>query len=266
MALLIGIDLGTTGCKAAVYDERGALRGEGYLEYGLIALSASMIEQDPEVWWRLTCRAIGMALDAAEVDPRHIAAIAVSSQGISFVCLDQAGRPLGNALSWLDCRATAECETILARFDAGTLFARTGKRAAPFYVLPKLLWLREHRPDLWARTCSVLMGHDYLVYRLSGARVTDHSMAGGTLLYDLHALDWSAELLDAFDIPRAWLPELRWSGTAVGPLLPDVARDVGLSPDVVVVTGGQDQKCASQCESVMASQRCRWATLRQSSR
>jgi xylulokinase len=245
MALLIGIDLGTTGCKAAVYDEHGALRGEGYVEYGLIALSPTMIEQDPEAWWRLTCRAIGLALDAAEVDRSEIAAIAVSSQGISFVCLDEAGRPLGNALNWLDSRATAECETILARFDAETLFARTGKRAAPFYVLPKLLWLREHRPDVWTRTRTVLMGHDYLVYRLSGARVTDHSMAGGTLLYDLHAHDWSAALLDAFELPRAWLPELRWSGTAVGPLLPDVARQLGLSPGVVVVTGGQDQKCAS---------------------
>lgn len=245
MTLLIGIDLGTTGCKAAIYDEWGALRGEGYLEYGLITLSPTMIEQDPEAWWRLTCRAIGLALDAAEVDRREIAAIAVSSQGISFVCLDEAGNPLGNAINWLDGRATTECETILARFDAETLFALTGKRAAPFYVLPKLLWLREHRPEVWARTRGVLMGHDYLVYRLCGARVTDHSMAGGTLLYDLHALDWSAALLNAFAIPRAWLPELHWSGTAIGPLLPDVARDLELSPNVVVATGGQDQKCAA---------------------
>jgi len=245
MALLIGIDLGTTGCKAAVYDERGALRGEGYLEYGLITISPTMIEQDPEAWWCLTCRAIGLALDTPGIDRGEIAAIAVSSQGISFVCLDEAGRPLGNAINWLDSRATAQCETILTRFDAATLFALTGKRATPFYVLPKLLWLREHRPDVWARTCTVLMGHDYLIYRLCGARVTDHSMAGGTLLYDLHALDWSAVLLDAFEIPRAYLPELRWSGTIVGSLLPDVARELGLSPHVVVVTGGQDQKCAA---------------------
>ncbi len=245
MTLLVGIDLGTTGCKAAVYDERGALRGEGYLEYGLITLSPTMIEQDPEAWWRLTCRAIGLALDAAEVNRSEVAAIAVSSQGISFVCLDEAGRPLGNAINWLDGRATAECEAILARFDAGMLFALTGKRAAPFYVLPKLLWLRKHRPDTWARTRTVLMGHDYLLYRLSGARITDHSMAGGTLLYDLQALDWSSALLDTFEIPRAWLPELRWAGTAVGALLPDVALELGLSPDVVVVTGGQDQKCAA---------------------
>jgi len=245
MKMLLGIDLGTTGCKAAVYDEQGMLRGEGYVEYGLITLSPTMIEQDPEAWWGLTCRAIGLALDAAGTNRADVAAVAVSSQGISFVCLDGLGRPLGNAINWLDGRATAECETILARYSAAPLFALTGKRAAPFYVLPKLMWMREHRPDVWASTRTVLMGHDYLVYRLSGARVTDHSMAGGTLLYDLHALDWSAALLDAFDIPRAWLPELCWSGTAVGGLLPEVASELGLSPDVVVVIGGQDQKCAA---------------------
>jgi xylulokinase len=260
MTLLIGIDLGTTGCKAAVYDPSGArslpggvLRGEAYLEMGRpITLSSTMIEQDPQVWWDATCRAIDLALDAADAASRggmkprdRVSAIAVSSQGISFVCLDEAGSHLGNAISWLDNRADAECQTILERYDAAALFGITGKRAAPFYLLPKLLWLREHRPDTWIRTRSVLMGHDYLVHRLCGERITDHSMAGGTLLYDLQALDWSAALLDAFDIPRAWLPELRWSGTAVGSLSPQVARALGLSPDVVIVTGGQDQKCAA---------------------
>jgi xylulokinase len=263
MTLLIGIDLGTAGCKAAVYDESGVpplksrrgavLRSEAHLDLGRpITLSSTMIEQDPEVWWDALCRTIDLALDAAEAGRREgmglrsrVSAIAVSSQGISFVCLDEKGRPLGNAISWLDNRAAAECKTIQARYDDAALFAITGKRAAPFYLLPKLLWLREHRPDTWARTRSVLMGHDYLVHRLCGARITDHSMAGGTLLYDLRALNWSAALLSAFEIPRTWLPELRWSGTAVGPLLPEVARALGLSPDVVIVTGGQDQKCAA---------------------
>ena len=108
---------------------------------------------------------------------------------------------------------TDECAEILARYPAETLFRATGKRAAPFYVLPKLLWIRKRQPEIWRRARSVLMGHDYLVYRLCGERVTDHSMAGGTLLYDLHRLDWSQELLDAFAIPRDLLPPVRWAGT-----------------------------------------------------
>ena len=245
MTLLIGIDLGTTGCKAGVYDETGRLRGESYLEYGLITLSSTEIEQDPHAWWALTCRAIRMAIDAAGVDGRDVRGISVSSQGISFVCLDAAGEPLGNAINWLDTRAGAQCEAILARYDAATLFTLTGKRAAPSYVLPKLMWLREHRPETWAATRKILMGHDYLVYRLCGEMVTDHSMAGGTLLYDLHALHWSPSLLNAFGISAELLPTLCWPGTPLGRVRPNVAEELGLAPDVVVVTGGQDQKCAA---------------------
>ena len=245
MPILVGIDLGTTGCKAVAYDEGGAVLGESHLEYGLITLSSTMIEQDPHAWWTLTQRAISLALDTAGVDKRAVASIAVSSQGLSFVPLDAQGRALGHAISWLDSRATAECEEIRARYPADQLFRLTGKRVAPFYVLPKLLWLRKHRPETWRQMHKVLMGHDYLVYRLCGEQVTDHSMAGGTLLYDLHKMEWSEALLGAFDIPRQFLPTLVCSGRAVGKLLPAVAEDLGLARNVVVSVGGQDQKCAA---------------------
>jgi len=245
MALLIGIDLGTTGCKAVVYSDSGTSLGESYLEYGLITLSDVMIEQDPHAWWDLTKRAIGLALAAAGADRRTVRGLAVSSQGISFVLLDAEGQPLGNAINWLDGRATHECAQILTRYPAETLFRATGKRAAPSYVLPKLLWIRKHQPEIWRQARGLLMGHDYLVYRLCGERVTDHSMAGGTLLYDLQGLDWSQELFDAFGIPRHLLPPVRWSGAPAGTLLPLVAEELGLSPDVVVAVGGQDQKCAA---------------------
>jgi xylulokinase len=245
MALLIGIDLGTTGCKAGVYDEGGRLRGESYLEYGLITRSAVMIEQDPHAWWRLTREVIGLALDAAGGERGEVRGLAVSSQGISFVLIDEQGRPLGNAINWLDSRATDESAQILQAYPAEVLFAVTGKRASPVYVLPKLLWLRRHEPETWRQARGLLMGQDYLVHQLCGARVTDHSLAGGTLLYDLAKLDWSDELLAAFDIPRSLLPELCWAGQPVGKLLPAVAEELGLRPDVVVSVGGQDQKCAA---------------------
>jgi xylulokinase len=245
MPLLLGIDLGTTGCKAALYDEHGALAGESYLEYGLITLSPVMIEQDPLAWWDLTCRAVRGAIAAADARPADVRALAISSQGISFLLVDGAGRPLGNAINWLDGRATAECAAILEQIDRERLFRITGKRAAPFYVLPKLLWLRRHRPDAWGAASKLLMGQDYLVYRMCGQSVTDHSLAGGTMLYDLQGLDWCDELLSTFDIPRDLLPEIRWAGTLAGQLLPAAAAELGLLPGTPVVVGGQDQKCAA---------------------
>ncbi len=245
MPLLIGIDLGTTGCKAAIYDDQGAALGESYLEYGLITRSATMIEQDPCAWWELTCRAVREALTAARAGGREKCAVAVSSQGISFVPVDSAGQPIGNAINWLDTRAVDECAQILALFPERELFQLTGKRASPSYVLPKLLWLRSHEPERWQATAVVLMGHDYLVNRMCGAWVTDHSMAGGTLLYDLTAQDWSDRLLAATGLRRALLPAIGWAGSAVGELGAGAADELGLPQGTVVVLGGQDQKCAA---------------------
>lgn len=245
MAFLIGIDLGTTGCKASVYDASGDCLGEGYLEYGLITLSPTEIEQDPFAWWDLTIKVVREALQKANVDGARVQGISISSQGISFVLVDRAGQPLANAINWLDSRAVAESAQILERYSPERLFKITGKRAAAFYVLPKLLWLKKNRPDLWQQAEKILMGQDYLLYRLSGEYYTDHSMAGGTLLYDLERLDWNAEFLDSFQIPRRLLPQIRWAGTPVGKILPQAAESLGVSKNAVVSVGGQDQKVAA---------------------
>ena len=138
-----------------------------------------------------------------------------------------------------------ETKLVLEKYPAEKLFSITGKRSAPYYVLPKLLWLQKYKPDVWQQGQRLLMGHDYLVYRLCGACVTDRSMAGGTLLYNLHTLDWWAEIVEAFGLDAGLLPELRWAGEPAGKLHPEVAELLGLSPDTLVVVGGQDQKCAA---------------------
>lgn len=245
MPLLIAIDLGTTGCRAAVYDDQGACLGDSYREYGLITHSASVIEQAAETWWDLTCCVVRDAVERSGADRHSVRALAVSSQGISFVLLDDAGRPLGNAISWLDTRASDESALILDRYPAEQLFVVTGKRASPAYVLPKLLWMRQNRPELWQRARRMLLSHDYLVYRACGECVTDHSLAGGTLLYDLRTAGWCDELLAAFDIAPGLLPTLRWSGTPAGTLRKSAAEALGLPHETVVVVGGQDQKCAA---------------------
>jgi xylulokinase len=242
---LLGIDLGTTGIKVAVCSPAGALLGESYFEYPLIKPAPSVVEQDAEQWWTLAQKAIRHALRTGGVDGRTVCSLSVSSQGISFVPLDARGHPLGNAINWLDTRAIAEAETIRHRYSDADLFHLTGKRPSPSYVLPKLLWLRDHQPDLYRRTHKFLMAHDYLVFKFSDQFVTDHSMAGGTLLYDITRLDWSSDLMEAFGISVEQLPEVKWSGTSLGTIKPDVAEALGLSKSAIVAVGGQDQKCAA---------------------
>jgi xylulokinase len=242
---LLGIDLGTTGIKAAVGTPQGDFLGESYLEYPLIKPAPSVVEQDAGQWWALTQEAIRLALDRSGVSGETVRALSVSSQGISFVPLDEAGTPLGNAINWLDTRATAEVAFIGHHYADADLFQLTGKRTSPAYVLPKLLWLRAHCPDLYSRTRKFLMAHDYLLFKFSDQFVTDHSMAAGTLLYDIGRQGWSQKLLDAFDIDASKLPDVKWAGTSLGAIRPEVANSLGLSEDAVVVVGGQDQKCAA---------------------
>jgi xylulokinase len=239
--VLLGIDLGTTGCKAAVCSVEGEVLGTGYIEYPLVSPRPEVVEQDANLWWSLTQGAVGRF----QVGGRAVRALSVSAQGISFVPVDQAGRPLRKAISWLDTRAAAEVEIVRQRISDEELFRVTGKRPGAFYVLPKLLWLREHEPRLYQDADRFLMALDYLLCKLCGAAVTDLTMASGSLLLDLWQLNWSADLLAAFDVRREQLPALAQAGTVAGTLAPDVASDLGLSPETLVVVGGQDQKCAA---------------------
>ncbi len=245
MDALLSLDLGTTGCKAAVCSIQGEVLGTSYVEYPLIKLSPSCVEQDADLWWSLSQKVIQKAIAKSGVKGRGIRALSVSSQGISFVPINRSGQVLRNAINWLDTRATTQAAAIRRRITDEHLFQVTGKRPGAFYVLPKLLWLREHEPGLFGETYKFLMAHDYLLYKLCGATVTDFSMAGGSLLLDLHLLNWSDEFLAIFEINKEQLPDLAWAGSTAGELGSAVAEVIDLRPGTPVVVGGQDQKCAA---------------------
>lgn len=241
---LLGIDLGTTGCKSMIFDEKGAILGSSYIEYDLI-LTEEGIEQDAHAWWGNVKKTIMQSLEKSELDGKNIAALSVSSQGIAFVPVDQEGNTLYNAISWLDGRSKKEVERISAQCDSKTIFYHTGKNILPCYVLPQLMWLKDNRPEVYHQTHKALMAHDYIIYNLTGKMVTDLSMASGTLAYDIHEKKWMTDFLSQFDIDVAKLPDLMVSGQIAGTVLPEVARELGLSEQTKVVIGAQDQRCAS---------------------
>ncbi|NLE43808.1 MAG: hypothetical protein GX620_03720 [Chloroflexi bacterium] len=245
MDALLSVDLGTTGCKAAVCTVTGRILGANTIEYPLIYPAPGFVEQDTNLWWALSLQAMRAALDVSEIPAETIRAVSVSTQGISFAPVDRSGLVLRNAINWLDTRAVEQAARIKARIGDTGLFQITGKLPSAAYVLPKLMWLREHEPRLVDRTAKFLMAHDFLIYRLCGAVVTDYSMAGGSALLDVRSLAWSEVLLSEFGVDRDQLPELAWSGTVAGKLTRQVAEEVGLVPGIPVVVGGQDQKCAA---------------------
>ena len=240
---LLGIDLGTTGCKSMLFDLQGRILGSHYIEYGLI-FTPEGVEQDAEEWWQNTCLCVSSAVKESGVDSRQIAALSISSQGIAGVLVDEAGRPLYNALSWLDNRSTEEQEEMKALFGLDRIRLLTGKTKTD-YSLPQLLWLKRRRPEMYQKAFKYLMPLDYLIFRMTGKAVTDYSMASGTLAFDIHSSRWIPDFFNGLDIPQNMVASLGAMGQPVGTLTEDAARAMGLPSSVLVVLGAQDQRCAS---------------------
>jgi xylulokinase len=243
--ILIGIDLGTTACRAIVFDRDLRQLSASSRPLALTTRSGTEIEQDAEEWWRAARETVREAVRTSGCDARSVKGVGISSQGIAFVPVDGAGSPLRAAFSWLDTRASEQRRRILERFPESLLFSITGKRCSEAYVLAKILWLREKDPRTWDKTRRILMPMDFILSRLTGDYLTDHSMASGTMYYDITRQEWSSRILAAFDLDTAKLPELRWGGTDAGGLRAEAADALGLPRGVVVSVGGQDQKVAA---------------------
>lgn len=245
MNYFLAIDLGTTGCRSMVFDEKLRLCGSKYQEYGLIAPKPDWYEQDANLWWELSLRTMDEAMAEAKIDRKAVRSISISSQGISIVPTDENFNPLCLSLNWMDMRAEEETKAIADTIGARETYTLTGKDLCAAYSLPKILWIKNHQPEIWAKTVKMLMPLDFLTAKLTGNAYTDPSMASGTLLYDIMAGVWHQPTLDKFDIPLSMLPEIRPCGSSAGYVLPEVAVALGLSHDCLVSIGAQDQRCAA---------------------
>ncbi|MHB1570409.1 MAG: xylulokinase [Solirubrobacteraceae bacterium] len=209
---LVGIDVGTSGVKGLAIDPSGTVVASAEAAYPLSTPRPGWAEQDPEDWWRAT-QAVLAQLASAAGPP---AGIGLSGQMHGLVALDEAGRVLRPAILWNDQRTGPQCAEIESTLGLERLIGLTGNRALPGFTAPKLLWLREHEPELYARIARVCLPKDYVRLRLCGAHATDVSDASGTLLLDVGARAWSAEVLEALAIPPQWLGEVLESPAVSG--------------------------------------------------
>jgi xylulokinase len=196
---LVGVDVGTTAVKAVAISARGDVLARAEMPYALSTPQPGWAEQDPEDWWHATQRALA-SLPAP-------AAMGLSGQMHGLVALDTEDRVLRPAILWNDQRTQRECDEIEERVGLAELIALTGNRALTGFTAPKLLWLRNNEPDVYARIAHVLLPKDYVRLRLTGDRAIDAADASGTLLFDVESRVWSERVLDALDLSREWLPE-----------------------------------------------------------
>ena len=195
MGNVLGIDVSTTATKAVVIDESGAVVGIGTAEYGFESPQPLWSEQDPRLWWDGSIAAIRSVLASTGVAGADIAAVGLTGQMHGAVLLDAAGEVLRPAILWNDQRTAAECDAIREAVGAERLIEITGNDALTGFTAPKLVWVRDHEPAVWDRIAHVLLPKDFVRHRLTGEYALDKADGAGTILFDLAARDWSAEVV-----------------------------------------------------------------------
>ncbi|WP_374562268.1 xylulokinase [Ideonella sp.] len=239
----LGIDLGTSEVKLLLLDADGRIVGQAGSPLQVSRPQPLWSEQSPEAWWQATEAAVATLRSAHPQAWAEVRAIGLSGQMHGAVLLDEADRVLRPAILWNDGRSHAECDLLSAA--APRLHTIAGNLAMPGFTAPKLLWVKQHEPDLFARIRSVLLPKDYLHLRLGGEKIGDPSDASGTLWLDVAARDWSDELLAACSLDRGQMPRLVESNQAASTLRPELARAWGLRPGVVIAAGAGDNAASA---------------------
>ena len=241
MDYMLGLDIGTSGAKAVIVDTAGNIVGVGRREYGLATPRPGWAEQDPALWIDAAVRTTREALAQAAIRPHDIAAIGLSGQMHTTVCLDRHGAPLRPAITWADQRTAPQVQAVYRRLGRERLAHWTQNPLATGFTLANLLWLQENEPATYAAIAHVLLPKDYLRYYLTGEIGTDATDASGTSLMDVAAGRWNAELLDIFSINPAIVPEIHQSAAVAGTLRAEAASALGLRADIPVAYGSADQ-------------------------
>jgi xylulokinase len=250
---VLGIDVGTGGTRAVVVDAGGRVVASASEEHAPFAAPRpGWAEQDPEDWWRACQVAVRRALEAAGEAAGEVAAVGLSGQMHGAVLLGARDEVLRPAPIWCDQRTGPQCAWLTERVGAQRLIELTANPALTAFTLPKLLWVREHEPSLWARVRTVVLPKDHVRLRLTGERATDVADASGTLLLDVAARRWSDAILDTAELDAALLPALYESPEVTGVVSAAGAAATGLAAGTPVVAGAGDQAAGAVGMGVVA--------------
>ena len=243
---ILGVDYGTTATKIAIFDLEGNTVTSKTKEYQLITQTPLEIEIDIETIWKAFQEGLKEALIASHLKPENIKALGISAQGETLVPISKDGKTLRNAIVWLDNRAEKEAKILNKEFDARKSYRITGQvKFVPTWPAAKILWLQKHEPDVFKQAYKYLLVEDYFIWKLTGSYVSEGSLLCSTCYWNITTKKWWTEMLDFIGITSDQLPEIREPGEKVAGILPQVAKELGLSPDTVVSTGALDQACGT---------------------
>jgi xylulokinase len=237
---LLGIDIGSSGCKAAAFDNNGNILGKSIVEYWP-ETEGVYSEINPEIFWQSVVKAVRNV--SAKAGKDIIEALAVSSQGETFICVDGSGNCVGPAIMNADNRAHDEVSIVKKEIGDKDIYSITGAPLHPMFPLSKILWLRRNKPDIYKKTRYFLSVGDYILFRMGFGPVSDYSLSSRMQLFDINKKRWSGELLDLIGLSEKQLPETYSAGHVVGELTNEISEVLGLKRGTIVGLGGHDQPC-----------------------
>ncbi|NLJ40907.1 MAG: xylulose kinase [Clostridiales bacterium] len=240
---LIGLDIGTTGAKATIFDEQGRILSYEYGEYDVTTNEHGHFELDPRVVWRTVKGIIKKANKKA--GNINIKALCTSSFGEAYVMLDKAGAELGNTPIYMDKRGEKECEDLVGIVGAMEIMNITGHPPHPMYSISKLMWQHKNNPAIIERTAKILFYGDYILHKLGGQYIADYSLAARTMCFDIGSKEWSKNIIEAAGLDPRIFPETKATGTVVGEITPSLADELGINKGIKLVLGGHDQIMAA---------------------
>jgi xylulokinase len=242
MAYLLGIDIGTSGTKTLICDEDGKVLATAMAEHPISSPKPGWSEQNPQDWWTAACAATKAVMKKAKLKATDISGIGLSGQMHGSVFLGDGDKPLRSALLWNDQRTAEQCAEIESKAGGRErLIELVANPALTGFTAPKILWVRQKEPKVYAKTKHILLPKDYIRYRMTGEYATEVSDASGTLLLNVAQRKWSDELLEILNIDRSLMPSIHESYEVTGTLIKSAGQALGLSPGIPVVGGGGDQ-------------------------
>lgn len=242
---LLGIDIGTSACKIAVFDRNGQVIAAASEPYPVYYPHEGWAEQDPEEWYAAVCRAIRRMLAENDIDPAGIAGIGIDGQSWSAIPVDRQGRCLARTPIWMDTRAEAICRRLRDKIGEEEIFAVAGNPLQPSYTTAKILWLRENLPEAYAATDKVLQSNSFIAFRLTGEISQDISQGYGVHGFSMRTGTWDTAMCEQLEIPPELLPEIVPCDRVIGTVTQKAAKESGLAAGTPVVAGGLDAACGT---------------------
>jgi len=243
--LLLGIDIGTSGCKMALFSQNGNVICSITEEYPVYYTAPGYVEQDPDDWWNAVCRGTKKMVSEHAINPENIAGVGVDGQGWAAIAIDADGRVLTRNPIWMDTRAEAICRELNETIGEDRIFEVSGNPLKAQYTTGKIVWYQRNMPDIYKKIDKILQSNSFIIYRMTGVMSQDISQGYAFHCFDMRNGCWNNDMAAALGIGRHLLPDITKCHEVVGAVTPIAAERMGIVAGIPVVAGGLDAACGT---------------------